>query len=339
MKILITGSKGFIGSALCDYLVSKNYKVVGIDNGFFKKCKLANFNKLKKKTKYIDIEKDIRKIKVADLKNFDAVVHLAALSNDPIGNYNRKWTEEINLKASVSLAKKAKKAKVKRFLFSSSCIMYGVSKTKKSVTEKTPTDPQTIYAKSKVAAEKSIAKLSNKDFAPVFIRNGTIYGISQFMRFDTVLNNFVLNAYLDKEIIIKSSGKQWRPVSHIHDVCRYFELFLKCDLNKMNNKAFNVGNNNHKISDLAKIVKKKIPSIKIKVLNLKDEDNRTYKVNFDLFKKTFKNFKFKKNIKNGSFELYKQLKKINFKRKNTEKFIRVKWLLKYIVKNKKMLEI
>ena len=159
------------------------------------------------------------------------------------------------------------------------------------------------------------------------------------MRFDTVLNNFVLNAYLDKEIIIKSSGKQWRPVSHIHDVCRYFELFLKCDLNKMNNKAFNVGNNNHKISDLAKIVKKKIPSIKIKVLNLKDEDNRTYKVNFDLFKKTFKNFKFKMNINEGSYELYKQLKKINLKRKDVEKFIRVKWLLKDLENNKKMLEL
>ena len=159
MKILITGSKGFIGSALCDYLVSKNYKVVGIDNGFFKKCKLANFNKLKKKTKYIDKEKDIRKIKVADLKNFDAVIHLAALSNDPIGNYNKKWTEEINLKASVSLAKKAKKAKVKRFLFSSSCIMYGISKTKKSVTEKLQSN---YLCKVKSGSRKSIAKLSNK---------------------------------------------------------------------------------------------------------------------------------------------------------------------------------
>ena len=159
------------------------------------------------------------------------------------------------------------------------------------------------------------------------------------MRFDTVLNNFVLDAYLNKEIIIKSSGNQWRPVSHIYDVCRYFELFLNSDMKKINNKAFNVGNNNHKIKDLAKIVKKNIPSIKIKILNLKDEDNRTYKVNFDLFKKTFKNFKFKKNINNGSIELYKQLKKINLKKKDVEKFIRVKWLLKYLVKNKKMLEL
>ena len=339
MKILITGSKGFIGSALCNYLSSKGYDIVGIDNGFFKKCKLPNYYRIQKKNNYLDLDKDIRNIKVSDLKNFDAIVHLAALSNDPIGNYNKKWTEDINLKASINLAKNAKKAKVQRFLFSSSCIMYGVSKSKKSVTEKTPTDPQTIYAKSKVSAEKSISKLADKNFAPVFIRNGTIYGISEFMRFDTVLNNFVLNAYLDKEIVIKSSGQQWRPVSHILDVCRYFELFLESDLRKINNKAFNVGNNNHKIKDLAKIVKKNIPSIKIKVLNLKDEDNRTYKVNFDLFKKTFKNFKFKKNIKNGSIELYKQLKKINFKRKNTEKFIRVKWLLKHLVKNKKMLEI
>ncbi len=339
MKILVTGSKGFIGSALCNYLNSKGYNVVGIDNGFFKKCKLPNYFRIQKKTKYVDLEKDIRNIKISDLKKFNAIIHLAALSNDPIGNYNKKWTEDINLKASIDLAKKAKKAKVKKFLFSSSCIMYGVSKSKKSVTEKTPTDPQTIYAKSKVAAEKSISKLANKNFAPVFIRNGTIYGISEFMRFDTVLNNFVLDAYLNKEIIIKSSGNQWRPVSHIYDVCRYFELFLNSDMKKINNKAFNVGNNNHKIKDLAKIVKKNIPSIKIKILNLKDEDNRTYKVNFDLFKKTFKNFKFKKNINNGSIELYKQLKKINLKKKDVEKFIRVKWLLKYLVKNKKMLEL
>ena len=339
MKILVTGSKGFIGSALCNYLNSKGYNVVGIDNGFFKKCKLPNYFRIQKKTKYVDLEKDIRNIKISDLKKFNAIIHLAALSNDPIGNYNKKWTEDINLKASIDLAKKAKKAKVKKFLFSSSCIMYGVSKSKKSVTEKTPTDPQTIYAKSKVAAEKSISKLANKNFAPVFIRNGTIYGISEFMRFDTVLNNFVLDAYLNKEIIIKSSGNQWRPVSHIYDVCRYFELFLNSDMKKINNKAFNVGNNNHKIKDLAKIVKKNIPSIKIKILNLKDEDNRTYKVNFDLFKKTFKNFKFKKNINNGSIQLYKQLKKINLKKKDVEKFIRVKWLLKYLVKNKKMLEL
>lgn len=339
MKILVTGSKGFIGSALCNYLNSKGYNVVGLDNGLFKKCKLRNYSKIQKRNKYKDIQKDIRDIKVSDLKNFDAIIHLAALSNDPIGNYNKRWTEDINLKASISLAKKAKKANVKRFLFSSSCIMYGVSKSKNSVTEKTPTDPQTIYAKSKVAAEKSISKLSNKNFAPVFIRNGTIYGISEFMRFDTVLNNFVLNAYLDKEITIKSSGKQWRPVSHIYDVCRYFELFLSCDQNKMNNKAFNVGNNNHKIKDLAKIVKENIPSIKIKVLNLKDEDNRTYKVNFELFKKTFKNFKFKKNIKSGSFELYKQLKKIDLKRNDVEKFIRVKWLLKHLVNREKMLNL
>ena len=153
MKILVTGSKGFIGSALCNYLNSKGYNVVGIDNGFFKKCKLPNYFRIQKKTKYVDLEKDIRNIKISDLKKFNAIIHLAALSNDPIGNYNKKWTEDINLKASIDLAKKAKKAKVKKFLFSSSCIMYGVSKSKKSVTEKTPTDPQTIYAKSKVAAE------------------------------------------------------------------------------------------------------------------------------------------------------------------------------------------
>ena len=339
MNVLITGSKGFIGSALCNYLSSKGHNIVGIDNGFFKKCKLPNYIKIQKKIKYIDLEKDIRNIKISDLKEFHAIIHLAALSNDPIGNYNKKWTEDINLKASIDLAKKAKKAKVKKFLFSSSCIMYGVSKSKKSVTEKTPTDPKTIYAKSKVAAEKSISKLASKNFAPVFIRNGTIYGISEFMRFDTVLNNFVLDAYLNKEIIIKSSGNQWRPVSHIYDVCRYFELFLNSDMKVINNKAFNVGNNNHKIKDLAKIVKKNLPSIKIKILNLRDEDNRTYKVNFNLFKKTFKNFKFKKNINNGSLELYKQLKKINLKKKDVEKFIRVKWLLKHLVKNKKMLEL
>ena len=339
MKVLVTGSKGFIGSALCNYLNKEGYTVVGLDNGFFKKCKLSNFSKIQKKNKYKDLNLDIRKINISYLKDFEAVIHLAALSNDPIGNYNRKWTENINLKGSVNLAKKAKKAGVKRFLFSSSCIMYGVSKSNKAVTEKTPTDPKTIYAKSKVLAEKEISKLSSNNFAPVFIRNGTIYGISEYMRFDTVLNNFVLNAYLDKEIIIKSSGKQWRPVSHVHDVCRYFELFLKCDVKKMNNKAFNVGNNNHKIIGLAKIVKNKIPSIKIKILNLSDEDNRTYKVNFDLFKKTFKNFKFKKNLSDGSFELYKQLKKIKLKRKDVEKFIRVKWLLKHFEINKKMLEL
>ncbi len=250
--ILITGTKGYIGSQMYNYFLKKGYKVKGLDCGYFKKCDLKKINS-KSKTKL----KDIRKITVKDFKNIDTVIHLAALSNDPIGNFNNKWTRDINHKASIEIARLAKKAGVKKFLFSSSCIMYGVSDDLKAKTEKDDTNPQTMYAKSKVSAEKQISKLSDNNFAPTFIRNGTIYGVSKHMRLDTVLNNFIANAVFQRKIIINSSGKQWRPVTYLDDVCRYFEAIMLKDRKLINNQIFNVGNNNTKIIKLAQLVKKK----------------------------------------------------------------------------------
>ena len=333
MKILVTGTKGFLGSYIANYLKSKKYDVTGIDVGYFGKCKLKNFDKICTKFKYKNINKDFRILKISDLKKYDCIIHLAALSNDPIGNYNKSWTKNINSNGSYNLAKKAKQAGVRLFLFSSSCIMYGVNDTKNYINEETKPNPKTEYAKSKVKAENLISSLASKNFSPVFIRNGTIYGLSEYMRFDTVLNNFLIEAYINKKISIFSSGNQWRPVTHIHDVARYFELFLNAKRMDIHNKKFNVGNNNSKIRSLAKEIKKLNKNVEVEILNKKGSDNRTYKVSFKLFKDTFPKFKFKYNISTGSKTMLRQFRLIQIhKNSNFDKFIRVKWLMKLIAK-------
>lgn len=323
--ILITGTKGYIGSRMYNYFLKRGYEVKGLDCGYFKNCDIKKLNS-NSKTKL----KDIRLLSIKDFKNIDTVIHLAALSNDPIGNFNNRWTRDINHKASIEIAKLARKAGVKKFLFSSSCIMYGVSNNLKAKTENDETNPQTMYAKSKVSAEKQISKLADNNFAPVFIRNGTIYGISKHMRLDTVLNNFIANAIFQKKIIINSSGKQWRPVTYLDDVCRYFETIMLKDQKLINNQIFNVGNNNTKIIELAQLVKKNMPDIDIDVKNSKDADNRTYKVSFRKFNSYFPEFKFtplERGIKMTVNSIRKNLSKAEYK---NEKFIRLSWLTKMI---------
>ena len=197
------------------------------------------------------IKSDIRILKKY-LKNIYAVVHLAALSNDPLGKINKKLTYDINVKATLRLAKLSKEMGVKKFIFSSSCIMYGSSKSN-YVTENSKPSPLTEYAKSKVIAEKKLSKLANKNFSPIFLRNGTIYGYSPRMRLDTVLNNFVAQAYSNNSIDIYSSGNPYRPVVHVEDVCRIIIEFILTKSKKIHNQAFNIGDEvlNYKVKDLA----------------------------------------------------------------------------------------
>ena len=320
----MTGHNGYIGSVMAPQLMSSGFEVMGLDTGYFSECSL-----IPDLRQVPAIQKDLRDLTAADLQGFDAVVHLAALSNDPIGNLNDSWTEEINYQASVKLAELAKAAGVKRYLFSSSCIMYGSANTL-VVTEESPLDPKTEYARSKVKAERAITAMADQNFSPVFIRNGTIYGVSPRMRFDTVLNDLVGSAVTTGKVVVHSDGKPWRPVMHVQDVARYFQAMLEAPVEKIHNQAFNAGANelNHQIIELAQIAVQTVPGCKLEMVPKPGADQRTYKADFGKFARTFPDFKFKWNAVRGAAELYEACKQVGLKHADytDKKFTRLKWL-------------
>jgi nucleoside-diphosphate-sugar epimerase len=309
---------------MAPHLAAAGHEVVGMDTGFFGECSLVPDLGL-----VGTIKKDIRDLTASDLKGFDAVIHLAALSNDPIGNLNDRWTEEINYKASVTLAELARTAGVERFLFSSSCIMYGASNAL-VVTEESPLDPKTEYARSKVKAESAVTAMADDHFSPIFIRNGTIYGVSPRMRFDTVLNDLTASAVTTGKVVVHSDGKPWRPVMHVQDVARYFQLFLEAPKEKIHNQAFNSGANelNHQIIELAQIAVATVPGATLEMQPKPGADQRTYKADFGKFARTFPDFKFKWNARTGAAELYDAFKRagVTFADYKDKKFTRLKWL-------------
>ena len=323
-RVLITGHNGYLGSVMAPYFLAAGYSVVGLDTDYFDPCTLRP-----DMAEVPTIHKDIRDLVPNDLQDFDAVVHLAALSNDPIGNLNSQWTEEINFQASVRLAELAKRVGVRRFLFSSSCIMYGNS-TAAIVTEDSPLDPQTDYARSKVASEEAIAQLAGDGFSPTFMRNGTVYGFSPRMRFDTVLNNLVGSAVTTGKVMVFSDGKPWRPVVHVEDIARAFMVVLEAPLADVHNQAFNVGANhlNHQILELAEIVVKTVPQSALVVRAQSDADQRTYKADFGKFARVFPTFEFKWAAQEGAQELYETFKTIGLTHDDfvDKRFTRLKWL-------------
>lgn len=323
-RILITGHNGYLGAVMSPHLVSEGYDIVGMDTGFFGECTLVPDS-----GKVNAIKKDIRDLSPKDLENFDAVIHLAALSNDPIGNLNDSWTEEINYQASMKLAEFSRAAGVKRFLFSSSCIMYGASNTLE-VNEDSPLDPKTEYARSKVKAERALSAMADKNFSPIYIRNGTVYGVSPRMRFDTVLNDFMGSAATTGKVVVHSNGKPWRPVMHVQDVARYFQAMLEAPKEKIHNQAFNAGANdlNHQIIELAQIAVDTVPNAKLEMFPKPGADQRTYKADFGKFARTFPGFKFKWNARSGAAELYEAFKRVGLKHSDyiDKKFTRLKWL-------------
>jgi len=323
-RVLMTGYNGYIGSVMVNCFVGKGYEVVGLDTGFFAACTLVQDS-----TGVTTIRKDIRDLTPKELHGFDAVVHLAALSNDPIGNLQPDWTEEINFQASLRLAELAKAAGIRRFLFSSSCIMYGMSSAT-VVAEDSPLDPKTEYARSKVKAERAIAQLADDRFSPTFLRNGTIYGLSPRMRFDTVLNDLVGTAITTGKVTLYSDGTPWRPVVHVQDVSRAFLAVLEAPCPDVHNQAFNTGADtlNHQIIELAEIVVKTVPGCTLEVLAQPSADHRTYKADFGKFARVFPTFTFEWTARRGAEELYEGLKRIPLTRSifTDKRFTRLKWL-------------
>jgi len=323
-RVLVTGHHGYIGSVLAPYLQQAGYDVAGLDTEYFGECTLVP-----DVGRVPSIRQDIRDLTAADLEGFDAVVHLAALSNDPLGALNRAWTEEINLTASVRLARLARAAGVRRFLFSSSCIMYGMAEAE-VVTEESPLDPRTDYARTKAEAERAIAALTGPDFSPVFLRNGTVYGLSPRMRFDTVLNNLVGSAVATGRVVVHSDGKPWRPVVHVQDVARLFAAVLEAPDHLVRGQVFNAGANdlNYRVIDLARLVADIVPGARLEVVARPDADQRTYRADFGKFARTFPDFRFRWTPEEGAREVYEALAAIGVGQDTflDKRFTRLQWL-------------
>ena len=323
-RLLITGHNGYLGSVMTPLFLEAGYEVVGLDTCYYAECTL-----IPDEVQVPLVRKDIRDLDAHDLEGCEAVIHLAALSNDPIGNLNAAWTEEINFQASVRLAGAAKAAGVRRFLFSSSCIMYGMSEAA-TVTEESPLDPKTDYARSKVKAEQAIAQLAGDGFSPTFLRNGTIYGLSPRMRFDTVLNNLVGAAVTTGKVVLHSDGTPWRPVAHAQDIARAFLHVLEAPIERVHNQAFNNGENgmNHQICELAEVVVKTVPGCRLECLASPDADQRTYQTDFGKFARTFPDFTFEWTIERGAHELSEAFKAAGVTQADftDRRFTRLKWL-------------
>jgi len=330
MKILVTGDRGYIGSVLCPLLVEKGFEVVGFDTDFFKKG-IGNLE-----SSYRKITKDIREVSEEDLNGIDAMVHLSALSNDPMGEIDPKLTSEINFESSIRLAKLAKKMKIGKFLFSSSCSIYGISKGG-VVDEESDVNPLTAYAKSKIDTEKELQKLTDSSFCIGIMRNSTVYGFSPKFRNDLVVNNLTTTALAFGEIRIMSDGTPWRPLIDVRDLSNIFIEFLNADQAKINGKIINVGfdENNFQVKDIISVVQKYVPGCKVIYTGEHGKDTRSYKVNFARFKALFPNIKQEWTLEKSIKDMTERLKEIGFGKKEFEDgdFTRLAVLKKLISEN------
>jgi nucleoside-diphosphate-sugar epimerase len=277
MRVLITGHHGFIGSVAAPMIQEAGHDVTGLDTFFYEGCDL-----LDEALDVPTLRVDLRDITTDMLEGFDGIVHLAALSNDPLGELDKELTREINLRGTLGLARKAKEAGVQRFVFASSCSMYGASGTDDLVTEDAPLRPLTAYAESKVRAEEALSELADGDFAPTFLRNATAYGASPRVRLDVVLNNLAAWAFTTGKVMIMSDGTPWRPLVHVRDIASAAGAALIAPIALVRNEAFNVGTNaeNYRVRDLAEIVRETFPDCEIEYAAGAGPDPRSYRVDF-----------------------------------------------------------
>jgi nucleoside-diphosphate-sugar epimerase len=285
--------------------ISEGYDVVGLDSDLYRSCTFGG-----DPAEVPNICKDIRDVEIDDLKGFDAVCHLAGLSNDPLGDFNPELTYEINHRASVRLAVLAKKAGVRRYVFSSSCSCYGAAGDD-TLTEEAPFNPVTPYGRSKVWTERDVSALADDDFSPTFLRNATAYGVSPRLRFDLVLNNLTAWAFTTGKILMKSDGSPWRPIVHIQDIARAFVTVINAPRKLIHNEAFNVGltKENLQIRDIAKIVGETISGCKVQFAEDASPDKRNYRVNCDKLPKVLTSFQPQWDTHRGAQELFEAYKK------------------------------
>ena len=295
MKVFVTGHKGYIGAPLVDLLKQTGHTVTGCDLGLFDGCVWEEIVPADR-----DLRMDVRDVTLKELAGHDCIMHLAAISNDPMGEVDAAATYAINRDASIRLAQLAKKAGVPRYLFAASCSAYG---------EGDPLNPLTAYAKSKIETEQAVSALADQDFTPAFLRNATAYGHSPMLRIDLVVNNLLACAVATGEIRILSDGSPWRPLIHCHDIARAFVAFMNAPKQNIHNKAINVGGNreNYQVRDIGNKVQKLIPSAKINYTGEIGADPRNYRVKFDLLNKLLPDFKLQYTLSTGMEELHRKL--------------------------------
>jgi len=329
MRVLVTGHTGYIGSVMVPVLRAAEHEVVGLDAGFFG----ADCTFVPDAVRVPALQKDIRDVTEADLRGFDAVIHLAALCNDPLGDLNPALTCEINHAASVRLAESARKVGVRRFLYASSCSMYGAAGDA-ILTEDDPLRPLTPYAVSKVRSEEEIARLADVDFSPVFLRNGTAYGVSPRLRADVVLNNLVCWAFTTGRVRIMSDGSPWRPIVHVEDIARAFAAALIAPREAIHNQAFNVGadGENYRVRDIAEIVRGTVPGCEVEYVGTSNPDPRDYRVDFRKIAQALPDFRPQWDARRGAQELYDACRRVNLTLADFQgrKFIRLNQL-KYLL--------
>jgi len=311
MRVLVTGNKGYIGAVMVRMLQQKGFDVIGLDSDLFEDCVFGDESITGGIPDIPYFRKDIRDVGLSDLQGIDAVLHLCALSNDPLGNLNPKITYEINHEGSVRLAKLAKKAGVERYILSSSCSVYGAS-TADIVNEESEVKPITPYAASKVLAEKDISALADSRFTPTFLRSSTAYGLSPMLRFDLVVNNFVAWSFTKGIVLLKSDGSAWRPFVHIQDISRAFIAALNAPRDVVYNQIFNVGKNeeNFRIREVAEIVKQTVPNSQTKYVEGAEADQRSYRVEFNKIAAALPEFKPQWTVPLGAKQLYEAYKKV-----------------------------
>ena len=327
MKALVTGHNGYIGQVMVPLLQAAGHEVVGLDTYFYEDCQFDHAP-----GGIGTIRKDIRTVDAEDLEGFDAILFLAALSNDALGDLDPALTYDINHEATVRFAKLAKSAGVRRFLFSSSCSLYG-AQGDAPLTEEAELNPVTPYGESKINVERELSALADENFVPTYLRNATAYGLSPSLRIDLVVNNLTAYALTTGEVLMKSDGMPWRPLVHIEDISRAFLAVMEADADVVRDVPFNVGINeeNYRIREVAEMVRDVVPNSRVEFAKDASPDKRNYRVNFDRIHTALPGFKPVWTVRKGIEELYAAYKAhgLTFDELESARYLRIKTILKH----------